>query len=95
MTELPRLNGIIRALEQGKHVVMSFAKPEIEEAVVFSASKYDGIMIEMEHGIWDGKALRDHMQFLLNRAEIVNGGTLAPSVTPVVRIPANGVEKNQ
>lgn len=95
MAELPRLNGIIRALEQGKHVVMSFAKPEIEEAIVFSTSKYDGIMIEMEHGVWDGRALRDSMQFLLNRAEIVKSGSLAPKVTPIVRIPPNGAEKNQ
>lgn len=95
MAEIPRLNGIIRALEQGKHVVMSFAKPEIEESIVFSTSKYDGIMIEMEHGIWDGKALRDSMQFLLNRAEIVKAGSLAPKVTPIVRIPANGNERNQ
>ncbi|EUB95457.1 HpcH/HpaI aldolase [Rhizobium sp. CF080] len=95
MAELPRLNGIIRALEQGKHVVMSFAKPEIEEAIVFSTSKYDGIVIEMEHGVWDGRALRDSMQFLLNRAEIVKSGSLAPKVTPIVRIPPNGAEKNQ
>lgn len=95
MAELPRLNGIIRALEQGKHVVMSFAKPEIEESIVFSTSKYDGIMIEMEHGVWDGRALRDSMQFLLNRAEIVKSGSLAPKVTPIVRIPPNGAEKNQ
>lgn len=95
MAELPRLNGIIRALEQGKHVVMSFAKPEIEESIVFATSKYDGIMIEMEHGVWDGRALRDSLQFLLNRAEIVKSGSLVPKVTPIVRIPPNGAEKNQ
>jgi 4-hydroxy-2-oxoheptanedioate aldolase len=95
MAELPRLNGIIRALEHGGHAVMSFAKPEIEESILFSTSKYDGVMVEMEHGIWDGKALRDSLQFLLNRAEILKSGTPAPKVTPIVRIPANGVEKNQ
>lgn len=95
MADIPRLNGIIRALEQGKHAIMSFAKPEIEEAIVFSTSKYDGIMIEMEHGVWDGRALRDSMQFMLNRGQIAAAGTLAPQVTPIVRIPPNGAEKNQ
>lgn len=95
MSDLPRLNGVIRALEQGKHAVMSFAKPDVEEAIAFATSNYDGIIIEKEHGAWDGRALRDSMQFLLNRAEIVSSATLAPKVTPIVRIPPNGAEKNQ
>ncbi|MEZ2127791.1 MULTISPECIES: HpcH/HpaI aldolase/citrate lyase family protein [unclassified Sinorhizobium] len=95
MSDLPRLNGVIRALEQGKHAVMSFAKPDVEEAIAFATSNYDGIIIEKEHGAWDGRALRDSMQFLLNRAQIVSSATLAPKVTPIVRIPPNGAEKNQ
>jgi 4-hydroxy-2-oxoheptanedioate aldolase len=95
MAEIPRLNGVIRALEDGKHAVMSFAKPDVEEAIIFSTSNYDGIIIEKEHGVWDGRALRDSMQFLLNRAQLVSSETLAPQVTPIVRIPPNGAEKNQ
>jgi 4-hydroxy-2-oxoheptanedioate aldolase len=35
------------------------------------------------------------MQYMLNRRQIVQGGTLAPAVTPMVRIPPNGGEHNQ
>ena len=60
-----------------------------------STSKYDGCVFEMEHNPWDGRALRDCLQYLLNRGQIVKSGSVAPAVTPMVRIPANGVEKNQ
>ena len=32
---------------------------------------------------------------MLNRAQIVKSGTLAPAVTPMVRVPVNGIEKGQ
>ena len=95
MPDIPRLNGIARQLEQGRHVVMSFAKAEPEEMIAFSTSAYDGIIIEMEHNAWDGRGLRDGLQYLLNRRQIAHGGTLAPQVTPIVRIPPNGGEMNQ
>lgn len=95
MPDLPRLNGIIRALEQGQRAVMAFAKVEVEEAIAFSTSKYDGIIYETEHNVWDARSLRESMQFLLNRRQIATRGTLAPQVTPVVRIPPNGSEMNQ
>jgi 4-hydroxy-2-oxoheptanedioate aldolase len=49
----------------------------------------------MEHNPWDGRALRDSLQYMLNRAQIVKSGSLAPSVTPMVRVPVNGIEKGQ
>jgi 4-hydroxy-2-oxoheptanedioate aldolase len=49
----------------------------------------------MEHNPWDIRALRDSLQYLLNRGQIVNGGTVAPAVTPIVRVPPNGSEKAQ
>src|SRR6266403_646073 len=52
MADIPRLNGVIRALEQGKHAFTSFTPADPEAA-------------------------------------------LAPSVTPMVRIPPNGAEKAQ
>ena len=33
-----------------------------------SVSKYDGVVFEMEHNPWDGRALRDCLQYMLNRA---------------------------
>jgi 4-hydroxy-2-oxoheptanedioate aldolase len=35
------------------------------------------------------------MQFMLDRRQIVEQATLAPAVTPMVRIPFNGSEHNQ
>jgi 4-hydroxy-2-oxoheptanedioate aldolase len=94
MSTPSRLNGIIRALESGKPSFSLFAPCEVETAVELQASKYDGIVFEGEHRGWDIKALRDSMQYLLNRGQIARAG-LAPTVTPTARIPANGVEKNQ
>ena len=60
-----------------------------------STAKFDGVVFEMEHNPWDGRALRDCLQYMLNRAQIVKAGSLAPAVTPMVRVPVNGVEKGQ
>ena len=49
----------------------------------------------MEHGAYDIRALRDCLQYLLNRRQIVESGSIAPAVTPMVRIPPNGAEMNQ
>ena len=49
----------------------------------------------MEHNPWDALALRDSMQYMLNRAQIARRGSLAPAVAPMVRIPPNGAEKAQ
>jgi len=94
MPELPRLNGVIRALEQG-HAFTAFANADTETAAAMSQAKYDGIVFEMEHNPWDIRALRDSLQYMLNRGQIVRGGSVAPAVTPIVRIPPNGEEKNQ
>src|SRR5581483_1469490 len=95
MASLPRLNGVIRALESGQHAFTLFAPCEVETAVELATSKYDGVVFEGEHRGWDIRALRDSLQYLLNRAQIAKSGAVAPVVTPGARIPANGVEKNQ
>lgn len=95
MTELPRLNGIIRAWEQGRPAYASFAQPERQVAIEFSMAPYDSVVFEMEHNCWDANALQDSLQYLLNRRQIHDRGSLAPLVTPLVRIPANGAENNQ
>ena len=95
MAELPRLNGIIRALEQGQAAFTAFSPAETDSAIAMSASKFDGVVFEMEHNPWDGRALRDSLQYMLNRGQIAKSGSLAPAVTPMVRIPVNGVEKGQ
>ncbi len=95
MTEMMRLNGVIRALELGKPAFAAFSPADIDTALAFGASKYDGVVFEMEHNPWDAKALRDCLQYMLNRRQIARAGSLAPAVTPMVRIPPNGGEHNQ
>ncbi|HEY3868781.1 MAG TPA: aldolase/citrate lyase family protein [Actinocrinis sp.] len=90
-----RLNGVIRLLEEGRHVFASFAAPEPSAAVEYSSSQYDAIVFEAEHKPWDVLALRDSLQYLLNRRQIAESASLAPSVTPLVRIPVNGGERAQ
>jgi 4-hydroxy-2-oxoheptanedioate aldolase len=95
MSPLPRLNGVIHALEQGKPAFTSFTPADISAAIAFSTSKYDGVVYEMEHNPWDIRALRDGLQYMLNRGQIAKSGSIAPTVTPMVRIPPNGEEKGQ
>jgi 4-hydroxy-2-oxoheptanedioate aldolase len=92
---MARLNGIIRALESGQPAFATFASCDVETALSLQASKYDAVIFEGEHQGWDIRALRDSLQYLLNRAQIAKSGSVAPALTPTARIPANGVEKNQ
>jgi 4-hydroxy-2-oxoheptanedioate aldolase len=89
------LNGIIRAWEQGKVAFTAFSKIDKQSAIDMSDAPYDGIVFEMEHNPYDVSALGDSLQYLLNRKQIATSGSLAPQVTPLARIPANGVEMNQ
>jgi 4-hydroxy-2-oxoheptanedioate aldolase len=95
MAEIPRLNGIIRQLEAGKHALTCFGQADPSAAIELATSKYDGVVYEMEHGMWDPRALREAFQFMLNRSQIAKSGSIAPAVTPMVRIPPNGGEKSQ
>ena len=94
MSEIPRLNGVIKALEAGKPAFATFSTGDVETALALSQADYDGVVFEMEHGAYDVRALRDCLQYMLNRRQILTSGTLAPAVTPLVRIPPNGVEEN-
>ncbi len=95
MADLPRLNGAIRALEENTSTFSAFVNADVESALAYSTAKYDSIVFEMEHNPWDVRALRDSLQYLLNRRQIAQSGSLGPQVTPIVRIPPNGNEKNQ
>src|SRR6059036_1327638 len=95
MAEIPRLNSVIRALEQGKTAFVGFGSVDIETAAALAASNLDGVAFEMEHAPMSAPALRDALQSMLDRRQIVDSGSLAPKVTPMVRIPPNGGEMNQ
>jgi 4-hydroxy-2-oxoheptanedioate aldolase len=95
VTELLHLNGIIRAWAQGRPAYAAFAHPERQVAIEFSTAPYDSVVFEMEHNAWDANVLQDCLQYLLNRKQILEMKSLAPTVTPLVRIPANGGENSQ
>lgn len=90
-----RLNGIIRELEAGRHAFMAFVHPNIQSAVEMGDSSYTGALIDMEHNLGNPTDLPLYLQFMLNRAQIVGSGSIAPKVTPIVRVPVNGVEMAQ
>ncbi len=95
MADIPRLNKVIGVLERGGIAFSAFVPATTQSAVQFAQTRYDGIVLEMEHQPWDGPALRDCLQYMLLRGPIVSGGTLAPNVVPFVRVPVNGVEMAQ
>ncbi|RYY26887.1 MAG: aldolase [Sphingomonadales bacterium] len=90
-----RLNGIIRAWEAGKPAFSCFTKVDKLAAQEMTDAPYDGVIFEMEHNPYDVSALGDALQYMLNRKKIAATGSVAPSVTPLARIPANGAEMNQ
>ena len=90
-----RLNGIIRAWEEGKPAFACFAKVDKLSAQEMSDAPYDGVVFEMEHNPYDAGALGDALQYMLNRRMIAESGSVVPAVTPIARIPANGAEMSQ
>jgi 4-hydroxy-2-oxoheptanedioate aldolase len=93
---IPRLNNIIRTLEEGQVAITAFVSPPtVENAVAVSTQPYDGVIFESEHNPYDIKELRDGFQYMLSRRQILERGTLAPMVPPLVRVPVNGSEMNQ
>jgi len=91
-----RLNSIIRALEQGEIPITAFlSPPTIENAIALSTTAYDGVIFEAEHNPFDIKDLRDCLQYMLNRRQILEQGSLSSAVTPLIRIPPNGGEMSQ
>lgn len=90
-----RLNTVIQALEQGDVPIAAFAPPTVDSAIAMSTAAYDAVIYEAEHNPYDIKDLRDCLQYMLNRRQIVERGTVIPAVTPIIRIPPNGSELNQ
>ena len=95
MSKIPRLNGIIGALTNSGVAFSTFASMDVQTGITIATSKFDGVVYEGEHSPWDIVGLRDAMQFMLNRREIATSGLIAPTVTPLARIPVNGVEQGQ
>jgi 4-hydroxy-2-oxoheptanedioate aldolase len=90
-----RLNGAIKALEEGRTALVAWSPTEVATARALNAARYDAVVFEMEHRPYDGPALRDCLQYMLDRRQILTSGGLAPAVTPLARIPPNGGELSQ
>ena len=92
----PRLNHLIPKLMNGE-VVFGSAVPVGSKSAAKRAvrSGWDFAWFEMEHSGFSLVGLEDSMQYLLDRRQILQAGTLAPAVVPLVRIPSNGSEFNQ
>jgi 4-hydroxy-2-oxoheptanedioate aldolase len=92
---MPRLNKVIALLEKGKVAFCPFADAgSVNESYWAATSPWDGVIFEMEHSPFNPSDLRLSLQFMLNRKQIASGGSVAPAVVPMVRIPVNGRERN-
>jgi 4-hydroxy-2-oxoheptanedioate aldolase len=91
-----RLNRVVDLIAAGQPAFGSSCAPgSISDAVWHASSDYDFLVFEQEHQAFDLDALRLSLQFLLDRRQLVEGGTLAPRCVPFVRIPTNGRESSQ
>ena len=92
---VPRLNGVIGALEKGQVAITTFVSPPTaDNAIAVSGAQYDGAIFEAEHNPYNIAELRDGLQYMLSRQQIVERGSIAPAVTPLIRVPCNGSEMN-
>jgi len=90
------LNAAVAELKAGRPAFGFFLQAgSVPDAVWGAASDYDCVVYELEHGPFDVGALRLSLQFMLDRRRILESGTVAPPVAPLVRIPANGREQCQ
>lgn len=92
-----RLNKVIELLEAGQVVFGGGMvwTGNCDEAMAYADLGYDFIIFEMEHEGFDLPGLRLSLQFILNRKQIVEKGSLQPDVVPFVRVPPNARERNQ
>lgn len=93
---MARLNKVIGLLEEGRIAFGPFLPAgSIPDAYWITTSPYDFVVWEMEHNPYDVADLRLSLQFMLNRKQIAESGSVAPAVVPFVRIPINGRENNE
>ena len=84
-----RLNHLITKLERGDVIVGGNVRAGSRAG---APPTWDFVWIDMEHTGFDMPGLEITLQFLLNRRQILEQGTLSPPVVPIVRIPAYGRE---
>jgi len=91
-----RLNKVIALLEEGQVAFGPFMPAgSIPDAYWIATSPFDFVVFEMEHNPYNVSDLRLSLQFMLNRKQIADSGSVAPAVVPFVRVPVHGRENNE
>jgi 4-hydroxy-2-oxoheptanedioate aldolase len=91
-----RLNRMIELWESGKPAFGTFVRfRDADGALYYAASDLDFVIFDTEHGPADYTQLRVFLQFMLDKAQLLKKGNVQPNVTPLARIPSNGMERNQ
>jgi 4-hydroxy-2-oxoheptanedioate aldolase len=92
-TELTRLSRVIDLLE-GREAVFGIISGDrsLNNARSLARSSLDFIIIDMEHGPWNPETLRIFLLGMTDRQRTAANGHVQMAVTPLVRVPQNGVE---
>jgi 4-hydroxy-2-oxoheptanedioate aldolase len=92
----PRLNRMIETLDNGSPVFGTFARfRDADGGAYYGGTELDFVLFDMEHGPTDVNQLRTFLLGMIDRGRQLKKGNLQLDVTPIVRVPANGIEKNQ
>jgi 4-hydroxy-2-oxoheptanedioate aldolase len=92
-TEATRLSRVIDLLE-GREAVFGIISGDrsLNNARSLARSSLDFIIIDMEHGPWNPETLRTFLLGMTDRQRTAANGHVQMAVTPLVRVPQNGVE---
>lgn len=88
-----RLSRVIDLLDGGEAVFGIISSDRsLNNARSLARSGLDFIIIDMEHGPWSPETLRIFLLGMTDRQRTAANGHLQMAVTPLVRVPQNGVE---
>jgi 4-hydroxy-2-oxoheptanedioate aldolase len=87
-----RLNKTIELLESGQTAIGRFAFDMSNgNAIQIARSPADFVIIDLEHTPYDVTLLREFLQQMTDKAQILEKGSLQMNVTPIVRMPSSSV----
>jgi 4-hydroxy-2-oxoheptanedioate aldolase len=94
------LNPMLEMLDQEKPLFGQFVNyldvgSDSFSAIGHSSSRFDFLVYDMEHSGYDVARLSNYLQWLLSRQAIAASGNTTIHKPVIVRIPANGREKNE
>jgi 4-hydroxy-2-oxoheptanedioate aldolase len=88
------LNKIIELMEADEIPVGRFAFDMSNgNAIQIARSPADFVIIDLEHVPYDVNQLRDFLQQMTNKRQILEKGSLQMDVTPIVRLPSSGTHE--